>query len=210
MQDDLVIPDQKWMKDALASDHSSFRLFTSESYHRSFWMLARHGVVLIDKEYKVIEANPYFVNLIGLAGAELIGRDIRDFIASEFVRTDTIVMNSLINGLDGSYYRTEEIIKQDKSRSPVPVKIIVTRVPAQLLDPFQHFIVQVYKNEEAAHVNEQLSIKNKKIEQGWSDIMKALFLQPWFAKTFLWIIIIIVVLTAISGNLLPFLDKLIN
>lgn len=202
----LVVPDKTWMKDAAASPHSSVRMFTSESYHRSFWMLLEHGVVLLDKEYKIIEANPYFVNLLGVTGAELIGRDIRDFIADEFVRTDTIVMNSLIDGLDGSYFREEEIIKQDRQRTQIPVKIIVTRVPAHLLDEFQHFIVQVYKNEDAALKIEQH--RYKKVEQDWADILKSLFLQPWFTKTFLILIIIIVVLTALSGNLMPFLDKL--
>ena len=203
----LVIPDKQWIKDSADFVYSSARMFTSQSYHRSFWSLLEHGVVLIDKEYHIIEANPYFVSLLGISGAELIGRDIREFISDEFVRTDTVVMNSLIEGLDSSYIHDEEIIcQQNRRRVPVPVRIIITRVPSQLLEDFQHFIVQVYKIEKTAHIGTQQYIK--KLDQSWGDIFKALFLQPWFVKNFWWIAILVMFILILSGNLLPIVDKL--
>ena len=203
----LVIPDKQWIKDSADFAYSSARMFTSQSYHRSFWSLLEHGVVLIDKEYHIIEANPYFVSLLGISGAELIGRDIREFISDEFVRTDTVVMNSLIEGLDSSYIHDEEIIRQEnRRRVPVPVRIIITRVPSQLLEDFQHFIVQVYKIEKTAHIGTQQYIK--KLDQSWGDVFKALFLQPWFVKNFWWIAILVMFILILSGNLLPIVDKL--
>lgn len=203
----LVIPDKQWIKDSADFAYSSARMFTSQSYHRSFWSLLEHGVVLIDKEYHIIEANPYFVSLLGISGAELIGRDIREFISDEFVRTDTVVMNSLIEGLDSSYIHDEEIICQEnRRRVPVPVRIIITRVPSQLLEDFQHFIVQVYKIEKTAHIGTQQYIK--KLDQSWGDVFKALFLQPWFVKNFWWIAILVMFILILSGNLLPIVDKL--
>lgn len=203
----LVTPDKQWIKDSADFAYSSARMFTSQSYHRSFWSLLEHGVVLIDKEYHIIEANPYFVSLLGISGAELIGRDIREFISDEFVRTDTVVMNSLIEGLDSSYIHDEEIICQEnRRRVPVPVRIIITRVPSQLLEDFQHFIVQVYKIEKTAHIGTQQYIK--KLDQSWGDIFKALFLQPWFVKNFWWIAILVMFILILSGNLLPIVDKL--
>ena len=203
----LVTPDKQWIKDSADFAYSSARMFTSQSYHRSFWSLLEHGVVLIDKEYHIIEANPYFVSLLGISGAELIGRDIREFISDEFVRTDTVVMNSLIEGLDSSYIHDEEIICQEnRRRVPVPVRIIITRVPSQLLEDFQHFIVQVYKIEKTAHIGTQQYIK--KLDQSWGDIFKALFLQPWFVKNFWWIAILVMFILILSGNFLPIVDKL--
>lgn len=203
----LVIPDKQWIKDSADFAYSSARMFTSQSYHRSFWSLLEHGVVLIDKEYHIIEANPYFVSLLGISGAELIGRDIREFISDEFVRTDTVVMNSLIEGLDSSYIHDEEIIRQEnRRRVPIPVRIIITRVPSQLLEDFQHFIVQVYKIEKTAHIGTQQYIK--KLDQSWGDVFKALFLQPWFVKNFWWIAILVMFILILSGNLLPIVDKL--
>lgn len=202
MCSELVRPDDEWIKSTEDSQYSSVRMFTAESYHRSFWSLLEHGVVLLDKEYTIIEANPYFVDLIGVPSAELIGRDIRDFINNRFVHTDTTVMDAIIEGLDSSYFRTETIHKMDKRRTPIPVKIIVTRVPSQLMEDFQHFIVQVYKIEKAAHVGEQQYIR--KVDQDWGDIFKSLFLQRWFIT----LIIILLIFITLTGNLLPFLEKL--
>ena len=202
MCSELVRPDDEWIKSTEDSQYSSVRMFTAESYHRSFWSLLEHGVVLLDKEYTIIEANPYFVDLIGVPSAELIGRDIRDFIDNRFVHTDTTVMDAIIEGLDSSYFRTETIHKMDKRRTPIPVKIIVTRVPSQLMEDFQHFIVQVYKIEKAAHVGEQQYIR--KVDQDWGDIFKSLFLQRWFIT----LIIILLIFITLTGNLLPFLEKL--
>ena len=202
MCSELVRPDDEGIKSTEDSQYSSVRMFTAESYHRSFWSLLEHGVVLLDKEYTIIEANPYFVDLIGIPSAELIGRDVRDFIDNRFVHTDTTVMDAIIEGLDSSYFRTETIHKMDKRRTPIPVKIIVTRVPSQLMEDFQHFIVQVYKIEKAAHVGEQQYIR--KVDQDWGDIFKSLFLQRWFIT----LIIILLIFITLTGNLLPFLEKL--
>lgn len=208
MCSELIRPDEKWIKDTLDSEYSSVRMFTSESYHRSFWSLLEHGVVLLDKEYKIIEVNPYFVDLIGVQAANLIGTDIREYISPEFVHKDTVVMDSLIAGLDSSYSHDEAIIKQDRRHAVIPVRIIVTRVPSHLLEDFQHFIVQVYKKNTATQIGEQQYIR--KIDQSWGDIVKGLFLQPWFAKFFIWFVFIIIVLVTLSGDLLPLIDRIFS
>ena len=208
MCSELVRPDEKWIENTMESEYSSVRMFTSESYHRSFWSLLEHGVVLLDKEYKVIEVNPYFVELIGVPAANLIGTDIREYISPEFVHKDTVVMDSLIDGLDSSYCHDESIVKQDRRKSIIPVRIIVTRVPSHLLEDFQHFIVQVYKRNTATEINGQQYIR--KVDQPWSDIFKGLFLQPWFAKFFIWIVFIVIILVTLSGDLLPLIDKIIG
>lgn len=206
MCSDLVRPDEKWIEDTKDSEYSSVRMFTSESYHRSFWSLLEHGVVLLDEQYKIIEVNPYFVELVGVQAINLIGTDIRNYISPEFVHKDTVVMDSLMAGLDSSYCHDESIIKQDRRHTVIPVRIIVTRVPSHLLEDFQHFIVQVYKKNTATHIGEQQYIR--KIDQSWSDIIKGLFLQPWFAKFFIWFIFIIIVLVTLSGDLLPLIDRI--
>lgn len=208
MCSDLIEPDEKWIKSTKDSEYSSVRMFTSESYHRSFWSLLEHGVVLLDSEYKIIEANPYFVELIGVPAINLIGTDIRDYISSEFVHKDTVVMDSLIAGLDSSYCHDESIIKQDRRHTIIPVRIIVTRIPSHLLEDFRHFIVQVYKKDKASAIGDQLYIR--KIDQSWSDIMKNMFIQPWFAKFFAAFIAILLVLITLSGNLAPVIDKVFS
>ena len=208
MCSELVRPDEKWIEDTKESEYSSVRMFTSESYHRSFWSLLEHGVVLLDEQYKIIEVNPYFVELIGVQAANLIGTDIREYISPEFVHKDTVVMDSLIDGLDSSYCHDESIVKQDRRKTIIPVRIIVTRVPSHLLEDFQHFIVQVYKKNTATEINGQQYIR--KVDQTWGDIFKGLFLQPWFAKFFIWFIFIIIVLVTLSGDLLPLIDRIFS
>jgi hypothetical protein len=61
MSNEVVRPNDEWVKEASTSESSSARMFTSESYHRSFWNLLEHGVVLVDENKTIIEANPYFV-----------------------------------------------------------------------------------------------------------------------------------------------------
>lgn len=201
-----VRADEEWMKDAQASETSSARMFTSESYHRSFWDLAEHGIVLLDKDKNIIEANSYFVNLVGISPADLEGRNISEIVGPRYWRTDNINLNTLLKGKCYSYTNDEELISNSNHREHlVPVRIIATRVPSTLTDDFQHFIVQVYKIQRTVEINGQPFIRQN--EQSFANIFKSLLMQPWFVKTALWVIFILILALTLSGNLIPIIDK---
>jgi PAS domain S-box-containing protein len=209
MCNEVVRPDCEWLKDASASESSSSRMFTSESYHRSFWNLLEHGVVLVDENKNIIEANPYFVQMIGISAAELVGMHISDIIDTGYWRADNVNMNAIIRGVQSSYSSDEELIQQQGRRTElIPVRVIVTRVPSTLTDQFQHFIVQIYKIEKVIQINGQPFVNQN--EQSYGNIFKNLLMQPWFIKTALWVICILVLMLTLSGNLMPVLEKIMN
>lgn len=209
MCNEVVRPDEEWMSGAASSKSSSVRMFTSESYHRSFWSLLEHGVVLVDENKLIIEANPYFVHMIGISSAELVGMHIADIIDTRYWRADNVNMNAMIRGVHSSYSSDEEIIHhQGRNTNLIPVRVIVTRVPSTLTDGFQHFIVHVYKIEKAIHINGQPFINQN--EQSFGNILKNLLMQSWFIKTALWLIFILIIMLTLSGNLMPVLEKFMN
>lgn len=204
-----VRADKDWLDDTANSPVSSVRMFTSESYHRSFWDLAEHGIVLLDANKNIIEANPYFVQLVGMSAADLEGKNISEIVTTRHWRTDNVNLNALIKGSYYSYTNEEEIIHIGaKVTDLVQVRIIVTRVPSTLTDEFQHFVVQVYKIEKAVQIDGQPFVNQA--NQSYSNIVKNLLMQPWFVQTALWILLILIVALTLSGNLMPVIEKFIN
>lgn len=204
-----VRADDEWMKKAEISPASSVRIFTSESYYRSLWELAEHGIVLVDDEKNIIEANPYFIQLTGHTAADLEGMNISEIIDTRYWRSDNINLNALMKGAYFSYSNEEEIIHvEGRHNDLVPVRVIVTRVPSTLTRDFQHFLVQVYKIEKAVQIDGQPFVNQ--INQSYGNILKNLLMQPWFVKTGLWILFILIIALTLSGNLMPIIEKFIN
>ena len=209
MSNSVVRSDKEWLEVSENAEVPATRMFTSESYYRSFWDLAEHGVVLVDNNKQIIYANPYFVHMIGITSAELIGMHISDIIDTRYWNVDNVNMNTLIRGGQYSYSNEEHIVRHaNKNNELIQVRVIVTRVPSTLTTDFQHFIVQVYKIERAVQVNGQPFVNQN--EQSYTNIFKNLLMQPWFIKTALWFLAILVVMLTLSGNLMPVIEKLLN
>lgn len=209
MSNSVVRSDKEWLEVSENAEVPATRMFTSESYYRSFWDLAEHGVVLVDNNKQIIYANPYFVHLIGITGAELIGMHISEIVDTRYWNVDNVNMNTLIRGGQYSYSNEEHIVKHHgKNNELIQVRVIVTRVPSTLTADFQHFIVQVYKIERAVQVNGQPFVNQN--EQSYTNIFKNLLMQPWFIKTALWFLAILVIMLTLSGNLMPVIEKLLN
>jgi PAS domain S-box-containing protein len=209
MSNSVVRSDKEWLKISENAEVPATRMFTSESYYRSFWDLAEHGVVLVDNNKQIIYANPYFVHMIGITGAELIGMHISEIIDTRYWNVDNVNMNTLIRGGQYSYSNEEHIVRHaGRNNELIQVRVIVTRVPSTLTEDFQHFIVQIYKIERAVQVNGQPFVNQN--EQSYTNIFKNLLMQPWFIKTALWFLAILVIMLTLSGNLMPVIEKLLN
>ena len=209
MSNSVVRSDKEWLEVSENAEVPATRMFTSESYYRSFWDLAEHGVVLVDNNKQIIYANPYFVHMIGVTAAELIGTHISEIIDTRYWNVDNVNMNALIRGGQYSYSNEEHIVRHaGRNNELIQVRVIVTRVPSTLTADFQHFIVQVYKIERAVQVNGQPFVNQN--EQSYTNIFKNLLMQPWFIKTALWFLAILVVMLTLSGNLMPVIEKLLN
>lgn len=209
MSNSVVRSDKEWLEISENAEVPATRMFTSESYYRSFWDLAEHGVVLVDNNKQIIYANPYFVHLIGITGAELIGMHISEIVDTRYWNVDNVNMNTLIRGGQYSYSNEEHIVRHaGRNNELIQVRVIVTRVPSTLTEDFQHFIVQIYKIERAVQVNGQPFVNQN--EQSYTNIFKNLLMQPWFIKTALWFLAILVIMLTLSGNLMPVIEKLLN
>lgn len=209
MSNSVVRSDKEWLEVSENAEVPATRMFTSESYYRSFWDLAEHGVVLVDNNKQIIYANPYFVHMIGVTSAELIGMHISEIVDTRYWNVDNVNMNTLIRGGQYSYSNEEHIVRHaGRNNELIQVRVIVTRVPSTLTADFQHFIVQIYKIERAVQVNGQPFVNQN--EQSYTNIFKNLLMQPWFIKTALWFLAILVVMLTLSGNLMPVVEKLLN
>lgn len=209
MSNSVVRSDKEWLEVSENAEVPATRMFTSESYYRSFWDLAEHGVVLVDNNKQIIYANPYFVHMIGITGAELIGMHISEIVDTRYWNVDNVNMNTLIRGGQYSYSNEEHIVRHaGRNNELIQVRVIVTRVPSTLTADFQHFIVQIYKIERAVQVNGQPFVNQN--EQSYTNIFKNLLMQPWFIKTALWFLAILVIMLTLSGNLMPVIEKLLN
>ena len=209
MSNRAIRPDKNWIEISENAEIPATRMFTSESYYRSFWDLAEHGVVLVDNNKQIIYANPYFVQMIGITSAELIGMHVSEIIDTRYWNIDNVNMNTLIRGGQYSYSNEEHIVRHTiRNNELIQVRVIVTRVPSTLTEDFQHFIVQIYKIERAVQVNGQPFVNQN--EQSYTNIFKNLLMQPWFIKTALWFLAILVIMLTLSGNLMPVIEKLLN
>lgn len=209
MSNSVVRADKEWLDVSENAEVPATRMFTSESYYRSFWDLAEHGVVLVDNNKQIIYANPYFVHMIGVTSAELIGMHISEIVDTRYWNVDNVNMNTLIRGGQYSYSNEEHIVRHaGRNNELIQVRVIVTRVPSTLTADFQHFIVQIYKIERAVQVNGQPFVNQN--EQSYTNIFKNLLMQPWFIKTALWFLAILVIMLTLSGNLMPVIEKLLN
>lgn len=204
-----VRADEEWLDAAATSANSSSRMFTSESYYRGFWELAEHGIVIMDRNKNIIEANPAFVQMVGVSAAELEGRNVADFINPRNWNGDCANMNALIKGRCYSYTTEENINHFENNRVDLlPVRVIVTRVPSTLTDEFQHFVAQIYKIERAIQIDGQPFINYN--SQTYGNIFKNLLSEQWFVKTALWFLCILVIMLTLSGNLMPIIEKLMH
>ena len=209
MSNSVVRSDKEWLEISENAEVPATRMFTSESYYRSFWDLAEHGVVLVDNNKQIIYANPYFVHMIGVTSAELIGMHISEIVDTRYWNVDNVNMNTLIRGGQYSYSNEEHIVRHaGRNNELIQVRVIVTRVPSTLTEDFQHFIVQIYKIERAVQVNGQPFVNQN--EQSYTNIFKNLLMQPRFIKTALWFLAILVIMLTLSGNLMPVIEKLLN
>lgn len=179
-------------------------MFTSQSYYDSFWATAEHGIILCDNKGKIISANPYMRDLLHAQLSDLQSRNIFTLISERFLKQDYTNINAIINSNIYSYSTDNEFKEPHNPTKLIPVHIVATRVPSSLHQPFQHLIIHIYEMRGAVlYDNIPSSIK----ESGdWKSIIK----QPWFLKWCFALLSLIIILTSISGQLFPLIQKILE
>lgn len=191
---DIVKIDQMWM------DHinepntpTSQRMFTTESYYMSLWEAAHHGILIVDCEGDIIEANRQALQLLKTTGAEIENCNIRDIIPDELLSMEFADFKTLIKGQRHQYARDMELTPIGRGQD-LPVRVVVTRIPYSLTLPFQHSIIQIYRNSDIFNLS-KIGENNK----SWNDILKDVVKDKF--GVILATIITLLILLFLSGTL---------
>lgn len=122
-------------------------MFVNESYFKSFWECADHPIIVVDKDKKIIEANPAFAEMLGITQMEARKVNISELIPEFHCQTDFTNINAVLNGDLYSFTSDSGLIKKKLSSDTnlIPVRIVATRVPSQLHENVQHIILHIYQ-----------------------------------------------------------------
>lgn len=205
--------DDKWIQHTLQeSTPISHRAFTNHSYYESFWERAEHGIIIVDRNGTIMDANPCFYKMIETSKAEIIRKNIQDIVSKNSAITDIDNIRSVANGELYSVSIHNFFKYKNEKNSYISARLIITRIPSELCDDFEHIIIHIYPYEEETQLIQNTntdSIQTQK-SKSWTEVFKSLFLQKWFVVILSLIISLIILLVAISGNLMPLLEKLID
>jgi PAS domain S-box-containing protein len=108
-------------KNSLYSKLAKVALEESEERFRIFMETTREGVVLHDR-FKIIEANRAFADMFGYKPADILGRDVLEFIAP---RSRDLMMETLLAGDQGP----SEVCGCKKDGAPVIVEFCSRIIP---------------------------------------------------------------------------------
>lgn len=202
---------KEWFEHCASVDAPPSRfMFTNESYFKSFFHNANHGILIINDKYEIVDCNPFMVTLMSTSPAELRTKELKDIIADKHINHDYVNVTSIIKGTSYSMNINSEIKERFKSSHLIPVKIICTRIPSNLSDSFKYVIVHIYpvNNAYASMATGTFDEKTHGIPEHSNvySLLQTIIQAKWFG----WVIGAIVMLTALSGQLSDLVKALIK
>lgn len=195
----------KWEAELVATkDCIARRIYSTKDYYYCCWGMARHGLLILDYRGLIIDVNPYFCEKIGYSREELLGKNINDFCvkAEDLHASDSINILTLLQSINQQ--STNQCELKTKETKLFHVRWVATRIPASLSNPFSHSLVCVYflsKTNYSKIIDEINKIKKKESNILWK------ILDSLWAKC---LIFLIIILTAIGGNLPDIVSKIIS
>lgn len=193
----IVQHDDKWIEHISQPDApTSHRMFSSESYYRSFWEDAQNGILIVDSQGEILEANPYMVRLLESTNADVEQCNVKDILPSDsWTATDYTNFTDLLNGKRYNFSDDTLVSRANDKRKQVAVRIVVTRVPSSLSLPFQHYVIHVFELE---RMTDYTNFMNKR-EESWLDLAKTIIKDKF--NTLAWLIFGVICVYWLSGSL---------
>lgn len=108
-------------KDSVYSKLAKVALEECEERFRILMEATKEGVVIHDR-FQIIETNPAFAELFGFKLADILGRDVLEFIAPQ---SRDLIMDKLLAGDAGSY----EVSGRRKDGTPVALEFCSKDIP---------------------------------------------------------------------------------
>lgn len=203
----IVQLDKEWIEHIQGEDaHSSHRMFTSESYYKSMWESAGHAIMIIDSNGEILEANTYCLELLEATGAEVENSQMKDIIPDPLWKEEYANFKTVLNGQRYKSTSEIEINTINKKKKLVPVRMIVTRVPASLTRPFQHSIIHIYELQPLTNIESTYGGGPDYANMSWTQLLKSIVVNH-IGKVIATIITIVLALL-MSGNLMNVIDRI--
>ena len=189
---------QEWINHLQGDDSSTAqRMFSSESYYKTFWEYSLNGVIIIDECGTIIEANPAFCDLLGLTFNEVHGENIKRFVADGEFREDMRIIDTLVVGKAIDVVKEEYVKFKFKDGGPfVPVRLKAVRIPTTINGKFRHILVQFYDQRKAYKGGDDGDLDMSK---PWSYLIKVILFKH-FGKVAS-VLLFLLFMVALSGNL---------
>ena len=108
-------------QDSVYSKLAKGALEECEKRFRILMETTKEGVVIHDR-FKILETNPAFAELLGFKLADILGRDVLEFIAPQ---SRDVIMDKLLAGNEGSY----EVSGRRKDGTPVALEFCSKVIP---------------------------------------------------------------------------------
>ena len=183
----------------------SQKMFSSESYYKTFWEHSLHAIAVVSEDGLIVEANPAFCHLIGIQTNEAVGINIRNLVADGEFREDmrmidTMVLGQMVEGVTDERWN----FRLDAHGPFIPVRLNAMRIPANRNRPFKHIIIQVYDLRSTQYNMQGTNWGEKK----WGDIIKQLLVEN-FGKIAT-LALILLLLLGLNGNLGHTVDHMID
>ena len=198
----------KWEAELIATkdrdDRIARRIYSTKDYYYCCWKMARHGLLVLDYRGLIMDINPYFCEKIGYSKEELLGKNINDFCvrAEDLHASDSINILTLLQSINQQ--TTNQCELRNKETRLFRVRWVANRIPASLASPFSHSLVCVYFLGESSY--NQIVDEFNKLKKKESNILWKILDSLWAKAT----ILIIVILSALSGNLPDLINKVIS
>lgn len=197
---------EEWFNHIKTEDSTDAqRMFSSESYFKSLWENAPHGMALVSEDATIIDANHSFCELLGIDYDQALGLCLKDFVADGSFREDRRMIETMVKGAMYSGMTEERWNYRLNPNGPyIPVRLIATRIPSTLSKPFRHIVIQIYDLRTQKYTTDGSEFSDK----GWMEIIKYLFVKH-FGKIFAAFLVLMTCM-ALNGRLGDAVDKIID
>lgn len=208
IKSDVVKADEAWLTHIKNPETPTSQcMFTSESYYTALWEHLHHGILIVDQDGEIIEANRKAIQILKTTGIEIEDCNLKDIIPAGEWDVEYGDYRTVVEG------KTHEAIRemnvktvQDKFKT-IPVRLVTTRIPWSLTHPFQHTIIHLYplvSTKQLQNLEKHEDISN----QSFKDVIKEYIKTNGNAIiAAICFILLLIFLSGSLGNLVTDLSK---
>lgn len=202
---------EKWdakISTASEDDRVAMEIYSTESYFDAGWGHVAHGMLILDDNGVIVDANPFFCLKMNLLRREIKGLNIHDFcvLADDLTNSDYINVYSLLQNRSVKVMNTCNL--KDQENKLFRVKWVAHRIPSNLKYQFIHSVVHVYFISESSFDKMKRLVEHEEDKENANALIRFItkFFDSTAGKAFIFLVLI---LTAVGGSLPSLIEKLL-